>query len=665
MSDAVQQSEAQITPPPLPDRPPTVTPRAVILGVLLAPGICYWVAYTQIRANSTDLTMMSLMAAAVFPLLTLMALSALLRRFLPRLAFSRAEMLTIYAMLACTVGLAGGGFVPFLACSIPAPSFFATPENHWANWFHFLKPWETVSDPQSVSEFYRGQGQFLTLAHWNVWLAPILFWSAFLLTLLFWGYCLNTLLRRPWMDHERLLFPIAQIPLRITDPQAPLWRDRLFLIGIAVPVLLESLNSLHYTFFPTMPFFHIKPDDTLNLGQYLVNPPWNTLGYCTLAFYPLAIGLTFLLPAEISFSCWLFYFACKVELLLATVYGFHEPGAPPASARMPYLQEQSTGAFLGLALLSLYAARHHLALCFRKAFTGKGLDDREEPMSYRAAVIGLLITGVALVVFGVAVGLAWHVALLFFTLYLLFLVTYTRIRAEAGLPWVFGPMYNPHGVLLDAGGFTHYNTQDLTGLARFEWCDMDLRSHMMPNQMDALKIARESRVSLRGLSLALGLATVTALAGSWLSCLHIFYVYGAASANTNNWYSDMGRMAYTLLQTRVNNPSMPSDMARIWAMTAGAVLTIGLSLLRARFLWWPLNPIGYIVANNFTMDWLWCPTLIAWFCKTVTLRYGGVKGYRTVLPFFLGLVVGDILLSALWALLYLALNISGYRTFPI
>jgi hypothetical protein len=271
---------------------------------------------------------------------------------------------------------------------------------------------------------------------------------------------------------------------------------------------------------------------------------------------------------------------------------------------------------------------------------------------------------VALAAFAVALGMAWHVAALFFLLYGLFLVTYTRIRAEVGLPWVMAALFNPHGILLDIGGQGRYGPQDLTALARFEWFELDYRSHMMPNQLDGMKIARSAGLSLRGLSLALALATLAALIGSWLSCLHIFYTYGATTANVNTWYAGNGRVAYDLLNNRVHNPTM-TDVPRVLAALAGGGVTAALSVLRARFTGWPFHPIGYVVANTHTMDWLWCPTLIAWVAKSLALRYGGVRLFRAALPFFIGLVVGDFLIAAIWTLLFLALNIPGFRTFPI
>jgi len=57
--------------------------------------------------------------------------------------------------------------------------------------------------------------------------------------------------------------------------------------------------------------------------------------------------------------------------------------------------------------------------------------------------------------------------------------------------------------------------------------------------------------------------------------------------------------------------------------------------------------------------------LIGWFLKTVILRFGGVKAFRTGLPFFFGLVLGDYAISGLWSLFFLASGHPGYRTFPI
>ncbi len=147
-------------------------------------------------------------------------------------------------------------------------------------------------------------------------------------------------------------------------------------------------------------------------------PPWNAIGYTTMAFYPLVIGLTYLLSLDVSFSCWFFYLFTKVQNVGATAFGFRDPGAGPTLAHMPYIAEQGVGAFVGLALFSLWLARPHLADTWRKAFRGdRTMDDSDEPMSYRAAYLGLFASSLLLVGFGVALGLSLWVSLLFWAIF--------------------------------------------------------------------------------------------------------------------------------------------------------------------------------------------------------------------------------------------------------
>ena len=99
-------------------------------------------------------------------------------------------------------------------------------------------------------------------------------------------------------------------------------------------------------------------------------------------------------------------------------------------------------------------------------------------------------------------------------------------------------------------------------------------------------------------------------------------------------------------------------------MIFGGCFTFFLSVMRTKFFWFPFHPVGYVLANTGTLYWLWCPFFIAWVCKVLIVRYGGIKGYRTALPFFLGLVLGDYTISSLWALAGSILGIKMYRCFP-
>jgi hypothetical protein len=400
----------------------------------------------------------------------------------------------------------------------------------------------------------------------------------------------------------------------------------------------------------------------------MTNAPWNAIGYTTVSFYPLVIGLTYLLSLDVSFSCWFFYLLTKVENVATTAFGFRDPGAGPALNRIPYTGEQAVGAFLGLALFSLYLARPHLIAAFRKAFRGDDAeDDSDEPMSYRAAWIGLFAASVLLVGFGIAVGLSLWLSLVFWALFLLFALTFTRIRAEAGLPWGHMPPGGAHGNIVNIGGTEMVTQHNLVAFSQLRWFDADWRCMGQPTQLEAMKIAGSAQpraMNPRHLTAAVLVAIVVGTLSAWFVCLGLYYHYGAASASVDGWRTGQGHYGYDEMQAWMNNPQ-PLDTARLGGVAIGFVIVSLLALLRTQFVWWPLHPIGYAVGNTDTMTWIWCPMLIGWLCKTLILRYGGVKVFRQALPFFIGLVLGDYGISGLWALIFLATGHSGYRTFPI
>jgi hypothetical protein len=61
------------------------------------------------------------------------------------------------------------------------------------------------------------------------------------------------------------------------------------------------------------------------------------------------------------------------------------------------------------------------------------------------------------------------------------------------------------------------------------------------------------------------------------------------------------------------------------------------------------------------MNLVWLPLFIAWMAKLAVLRYGGLRLYREVLPFFLGLILGDCTMGALWSLIGLAIGTPTYN----
>ena len=101
----------------------------------------------------------------------------------------------------------------------------------------------------------------------------------------------------------------------------------------------------------------------LNLGTLFTTKPWDALGQMALTFRPFILGLLFLIPLDITFSCWFFFFFWKAQLILGSAMGFRQ--RPELHHLNP---EQSAGAYIALFVIALWIGRGHLARIFKSIF---------------------------------------------------------------------------------------------------------------------------------------------------------------------------------------------------------------------------------------------------------------------------------------------------------
>jgi hypothetical protein len=85
--------------------------------------------------------------------------------------------------------------------------------------------------------------------------------------------------------------------------------------------------------------------------------------------------------------------------------------------------------------------------------------------------------------------------------------------------------------------------------------------------------------------------------------------------------------------------------------------------MRVNFVWWPFHPAGYALALSYAMEYFWLPIFIAWALKFLIIRYGGIGLHRRAIPFFLGLILGDYTMGALWAIVGPVLGIPTYKIY--
>lgn len=635
-----------------------VSNRAVILGLLLIPVNCYWMAVMEIKWNSLDTTCVSLFFHVIFMVLLLTALNALFRLKFPKQALTQPELLTVYIMLSLASAVMGRDTLENLLPVLGHLFYFADATNRYDRFWPHVPKWMAPHDLSALKAYYTGTTSLYTVQALKAWAMPVVFWVCFMLLLTFIMLCLNVLVRKQWTDRERLTFPIIQLPLAITGQQG-FFRSRIMWIGFAIPVLIQTMNNLNY-FYPTIPCIHLKLQD---IGPYFVTPPWNGLGWLPIGFFPFAIGIAFFLPLDLSFSCWFFYIMRKLIDVGCVAWGFRDANAPPSVARLPYVKEQGTGAWIGLSVALIWASREHIKSIFKVAFgRGAGGYDPESGMSYRTAVFGIIAAMTILTILCVMAGMSFWLPIIYFGFYFILSVGITRVRAELGPPahelnWV-----NPENLMVAIFGTGALGTQNLTLLSYMFWFNRGYRSHPMPHQLEAFKIGQETKMEGRRLLTAIILATIVGTIASLWALLDVIYRNGQATSNIQSYTTGIGVEAFSRLQNWTDNPK-PTDMMSLTFSGVGAAITLGLAMMKSRFFWWPFHPIGYALANSYALEYFWSAIFVGWFIKVLMVRYGGVKAYRASIPFFLGLILGDYVIAALWSLIGWALGVSTYRTF--
>jgi len=79
------------------------------------------------------------------------------------------------------------------------------------------------------------------------------------------------------------------------------------------------------------------------------------------------------------------------------------------------------------------------------------------------------------------------------------------------------------------------------------------------------------------------------------------------------------------------------------------ILAVVLSVMRMRYVWWPLSPLGLALSGSWSMIVFWFPMFIAWLIKGGVVHYGGMHLYSNLRPFFLGLILGEFSQAVIWA----------------
>ena len=233
---------------------PAITLRAIVLGV----GTFAAVVHLLNLGVQAQLSVMALMSFVFW-----LFFNIVLKTFVPRLALSRGELLTVFITAFVAASIPSNGWMWDIVKVLAIPTYVASPENQWEKVLFDILPWHLFTDtsPRVISGFWLGLNKGESIP-WHGWIGPMGQWLGVSMAVVVFGFCAFVLFHRQWVDVEKLTYPLAQMPLDLTDgcdepggiPR--LFKSRFFWLGVGIVLLPAAYNVFTY-FVPQLPEFGI------------------------------------------------------------------------------------------------------------------------------------------------------------------------------------------------------------------------------------------------------------------------------------------------------------------------------------------------------------------------------------------------------------------------
>ncbi len=616
------------------DRFPTW--RAVWLGFLLAAFIAVFPTYARIAGRASKLPAHGLLTALVL-LIALNFLAKLMRPGL-RLSFRELTFAMMIAIMAMSLVL---GDVPiYLIAIIASPHYFASPANQWDTYLLPNLPAHLfpTNEGGEMTAFFTGLGPGEAIP-WGAWAVPLFWWLSLLAAAQLFAMCTMVILRKQWVERERLVFPLAEVSIQVArDSSASglltsLLRSKAFWVGVALSGLPLVWNVATH-FVPALPRVKFQLGGQPNFIPARGFPPiW-------LIVDPMVMGLAFFANLQVLFSVWFFALLAGLQVGVLTRLGISVGGAEGGVAASGGVGWQSFGGMAALVILGLWRARGHLWAVGRKALGKRdGLDDSIEIMPYNFAFWGAVGALVYIAAWVLRAGMTPAFTAVILGGWVVVYLAVARIVSETGLLYVYSALA-PQTVathMLGTVGLPHGTTGAL-GSTQISFRGA-YDTFMMTSAAHAGKFAhamdRRRAVAALGYVAAMGAAVAMAVTGIFLC-----YKHGAANFNLGPFNRPEAFLGAVVANVR--NPVV-TNWAAIGFFAGGAAFVWLLNTLMWRFPMWPVHPIGFTVAGVFPVQALFMSTFAAWAVKLVVLRLGGIPAYRRTVPLFLGFLVGSVI----------------------
>lgn len=631
--------------------------RSLVLGLMLA--VLFEIGYIIVNGFSGQ-ALTGFQGALVCTFILM-----LISRLLGKSRFTPQEISVIYAILLPTLGI----------CLVISYTVWDSMLQNIDGFGSFIGLSDTLQpdfwapkDPNILDQAKNGG----VPVPWGAWSTSLGYWGSVYIVMMLLMIFGGTFMRRQVIEIERMPFPLLDPALEIlkcheaksSEGFMPLFKQfsfKLILLGVIIGFVYEFLfvsSQLIPGFSPVSSTLELcwgPLGDALPMANLQISYSISTI----------AMGL--LVPLDILFSIAVTFIIAFVIWPPITVSVFGQTfdrgwdswlrsiiaWINPSPWR---LYEWGYGALLGIGLVPFILGRKYFIESLKSIIKpSKEIEDKEA-IGYRYIFIGIIILWLiyaALMLQSNVViyhAITWPWVLLFTNFAM------ARIRGEVG--GLFGMTFSGLGahqcaypmqfwIYPDgpeaANTVTGYTTAIMTTMtgAGDPWGE----TPMSPS-LESYKLGSATKTRTRDIFLAQIIAVIVVVVTALAFYLYAMYTWGWSNKFTHSGGDHWSGFFYVQQACTYSWGGKYYNFEPNWPMIGiWVVITLVLSFLRLRFVWFPFNPIAIPFVINefgFTVGWVWTYTLII---KYIVLKVGGTKAYsKYIVPLATGIIIG-------WAIL--------------
>ncbi|MEN6545066.1 MAG: DUF6785 family protein [Armatimonadia bacterium] len=644
------------------------TLRAILIALLLVVG--FTIAGSISVMARYEILGTGYLPRGVMALLLIVVVLNILARKVGLRALTQRELLVIFMLLAIMAAIPGQEFAQHFYLNNLGLVYYATPEIAPPEiYLDDLNPLLVPSldrDAPVIKWAYEGLPASQSIP-WRPWVVPLLVWTPYFFALYGMLLCFAALLSRRWEQQERLLYPLIQVPMELTEGEPhtpPLLRDWLLWAAFGVALIPFLTKGLH-SYFPMVPDLNLQKDS----GQLFGGGPLVAFNGMPLHYHPEMMGISYLLSSEVAFSLWFFYLmrlaqtAFRIGIGLNTNHG-------------QFAEMETVGGYLVLALALLWSARRYLQdiitsilqpsqpshpaaslrrpasslghpappLCHPEERSDEGSPERARPAE-RLGFWGLLICFGFILWWSRQIGLAVGWASLLMGIFPLVSMVASRVVCEAGM-FIYASPFRLDHTLFRLIGVKTIGPANLTLMTMMSWTQIrSTATQFMPQAFQCFKLGTLIEAPRKRTVAYLGVAVAIALLVCHIMIPLMIYKYGVFRLGW--WPQGSGLGTTNLLMSDLRGAVKPSAEDFI-ALALGGGFTWFLVFMRQRFLWWPFHPLGYIAWLGWPTERYWLSIFFGWIIKIIVVRFGGYKAFQRLKPAAYGLILGVTFIVSFW-----------------